>query len=60
MTECPRCARDCVVSELDRRHAWRDGKRSVVLVCSVCGYEAMEPRPGRDVRVSEGQRRLTI
>lgn len=60
MTSCPRCAKDRVDNELDRRHAWRDGKQSVLLVCTICGYEAVEPRPTRDVRVSEGQRRLTI
>ena len=60
MSECPKCARDRIVSELERRHAWRDGQRSVVLVCNVCGYKAVEPRPVRDVRVSEHQRRLTI
>ena len=50
MSECPRCARDRIVSELERRHAWRDGQRSVVLVCNVCGYKAVEPRPVRDVQ----------
>ena len=60
MTACPRCERDREEVEMERRHCRADGKHAVKLVCPSCGYEVIEPRPGRDVRVSEGQRRLTV
>ena len=57
MSECPReCARTASSASLNAGMLWSDGQRSVVLVCNVCGYKAVEPRrPARDVRVSEHQ-----